>query len=51
VKSVTNSHGLPFPIPDLLFLEQYEIMNTFLDSVVEDASNAVVAHCDLCGSH
>ncbi|KAI2501338.1 hypothetical protein MHU86_13136 [Fragilaria crotonensis] len=46
IKAVATSQGLPFPIPNLPFLEQYEIMKTFLDSAVEEASNAVLAHCE-----
>ncbi|KAI2492932.1 hypothetical protein MHU86_21610 [Fragilaria crotonensis] len=34
------------PNPKPPFLEQYEIMKTFLDSAVEEASNAVLAHCE-----
>lgn len=35
-----------FLIPDLSLLEQYGMMKTFLDSVVEDASIAVVRNCE-----
>ncbi|KAI2502796.1 hypothetical protein MHU86_11620 [Fragilaria crotonensis] len=46
IKVFATSQGLPFPIPNLRLHEQYEMMKTFLDSVVENASIAVVAHCE-----
>ncbi|KAI2503225.1 hypothetical protein MHU86_11248 [Fragilaria crotonensis] len=46
IKAVATLQGLPFPIPNLPLHEQYEMMKTFLDFVVEKASIAVVAHCE-----
>ncbi|KAI2503208.1 serine/threonine kinase [Fragilaria crotonensis] len=46
IKAIATSQGLPFPISDLKFVEQYELMKAFLDSAVEKASNAVLAHCE-----
>jgi serine/threonine protein kinase len=45
-KTIANSHGLPFPIPNLSFEEQSEMMKTFLDSAIEKASTAIVAQCE-----
>ena len=45
VNMITTSPCLPFPIPNLPFIEQSEMMNTFLDSAIEEASIAVVEQC------
>ncbi|KAI2489093.1 serine/threonine kinase [Fragilaria crotonensis] len=46
IKAIATSQALPFPIPNLPFLDQFEMMKTFLDSAVENASTAVLAHCE-----
>ncbi|KAI2492666.1 serine/threonine kinase [Fragilaria crotonensis] len=48
IKVIAKSQALPFPDPDLPFFEQCETMNAFLDSVLQEASHAVVTHCEAC---
>ncbi|KAI2503234.1 serine/threonine kinase [Fragilaria crotonensis] len=50
-KTIVSSQGLPFPIPDLPFLEQHKMMKAFLDSMIAGASNALVAHCEALLEH
>lgn len=46
MKTIVNSQGLPFPIPDLPFLEQFARMTTFLESMVEEGAKAVLQRCE-----
>ena len=46
LKTIGTSQCLPFPIPNLQFVEQSEMMKAFLDSIVEEASAAVVEQCE-----
>lgn len=41
-----NSYGLPLPIPDLPFAEQFDMMKSFLESLVEDGTNAILSQCE-----
>ncbi|KAI2494865.1 serine/threonine kinase [Fragilaria crotonensis] len=46
LKGVAGSQGLPFPIPDLSFLDQCGKMKTLLESVIEEGANAVLSRCE-----
>ncbi|KAI2494587.1 serine/threonine kinase [Fragilaria crotonensis] len=46
LKGAAGSQGLPFPIPDLSFLDQCGKMKTFLESVIEEGANAVLSRCE-----
>jgi hypothetical protein len=46
LKGVMNAYGLPFPIPRLSFLDQYSMMQEFVDSLLESGFNALVSHCE-----
>ncbi|KAI2492671.1 serine/threonine kinase [Fragilaria crotonensis] len=46
LKGAAGSQGLPFPIPDLSFLDQCGKMKTLLESVIEEGANAVLSRCE-----
>ncbi|KAI2503228.1 hypothetical protein MHU86_11251 [Fragilaria crotonensis] len=48
IKAIAKSQVLPFPDPVLPFFEKCEMMKAFLDSVLQEASKAVVARCEAC---
>ena len=50
LKCVVNAKGLPFPIPDLKYLDQSKAMTKWLGSVMEsglkESANALLSHCE-----
>ena len=46
LKGIASFQGLPFPIPNLTFLDQCKQMKEFLESVMEEGTNAILSHCE-----
>ncbi|KAI2501874.1 hypothetical protein MHU86_12566 [Fragilaria crotonensis] len=46
LKGIAISQGLPFPISNLHFFEQFEMMKTFLDSLIEEGTKTLLSHCE-----
>ncbi len=45
-RDFASDQGLPFPSPDVTFLDQCEMMGTFLESVIEKGTSMFLSRCE-----